>query len=111
MNSIDGSRHEVKDVEVIPNVILMHLCAFHFFHLWSKIPCMNFLLDFNAYDLHQMIMLYCSLEVGYVVLTLNGNYYKKVEFIWLENQEVWGLFLLGDEGSFPLFKSATKITT
>ncbi len=57
-----------------------------------------------------MIMLYCSLEVGYVALTLNGNYYKKVEFIWLENQQVWGSLLLGDEGSVPLFKSATKIT-
>jgi hypothetical protein len=36
MNSIYGSWHEVKDVEIIPNVILMHLCALHSFHLWYK---------------------------------------------------------------------------
>jgi hypothetical protein len=60
MNSIDGSGHEIKDVEIILNVILMHLCALQSFQLWYKIPCMNFLLDSSAYNLHQIIMLYYS---------------------------------------------------
>ncbi len=95
MNSIYGSWHEVKDVEIIPNVILMHSYGLHSFHLWYKIPCMNFLLDYSAYNLHLTIMLYCSSKVGYVALILNGNQYKKVEFIKLENQQPIGLLLLG----------------
>ncbi len=72
----------------------MPLCALHSFHFWHKITCMNFLLDSSAYNLHQMIMLYYSSQVGYVALTLNGNPYKKVEFIWVENQQAKGLLLL-----------------
>ncbi len=79
----------------------MHSYGLHSFHLWYKIPCMNFLLDYSAYNLHLTIMLYCSSKVGYVALILNGNQYKKVEFIKLENQQPIGLLLLGRQVPSP----------